>query len=320
MTGRDYDPTLSSIPRTHIGMRPGVRFECRAGEAPLNKSEELKADDEKDAKLTKSPRKVYKVKLAEGKTYQIDLKSKDFDAFLRVEDATGREVAFNDDARGGGTYDSRVIYKAAKSGEYSIIATSLDSKPGKFQLTLVVTDAASINSAFVGKAIPLVLKDGKARHEGELTADDLMIANKYYKVFTVPLDAGKSYRIDYRGGSPGFDAYLFLEDADGNKLAEDDDSGAKLDSQIKHQVKKAGTYRIITTTLPSRQLGKFTLEIVTIDGKGQKESRAPQYAPSAPRLSLPEDIPCSELPWRCYSVSPPALCLTFSPKTDQCGG
>jgi len=249
---------------------------ARAGEAQLNKNEELKADDEKDTKLTKSPRKVYKVKLAEGKTYQIDLKSKDFDAFLRVEDATGMEVAFNDDARGGGTYDSRVIYKPAKSGEYSIIATSLDSKPGKFQLTLAETDASSINSAFVGKAIPLVLKDGKARHEGELTADDPTVANKFYKVFTIQLDTGKTYRIDHRGGSPGFDAYLFLEDTDGNSLASDDDSGGKLDSQIKHKVSKAGTYRIITTTLPTRQAGKFTLDIVAIDGKEQKESRAPR--------------------------------------------
>jgi hypothetical protein len=246
---------------------------ARAGEAQLNKNEELKADDEKDTKLTLSPRKVYKVKLAEGKTYQMDLKSKDFDAFLRVEDATGLEVAFNDDARGGGTYDSRVIYKAPKSGEYSIIATSLDSKPGKFQLTLAETDAASINSAFVGKAVPLVLKDGKARHEGELTADDPTVANKFYKVFTIQLDTGKTYRIDHRGGSPGFDAYLFLEDADGNKLAEDDDSGGKLDSQIKHKVTKAGAFRIITTTLPSRQTGKFTLEVVDIDANKKEDAK-----------------------------------------------
>ena len=48
-----------------------------------------------------SPRKVYKVKLTEGKTYQIDLKSKDFDAVLRLEDPAGKEIAFNDDFEPG---------------------------------------------------------------------------------------------------------------------------------------------------------------------------------------------------------------------------
>src|SRR5437016_4981363 len=54
----------------------------------LNKSDELTETDEKDThpRLDKSPRKVYKVQFAEGKIYQIDLKSGDFDSVLRLED------------------------------------------------------------------------------------------------------------------------------------------------------------------------------------------------------------------------------------------
>src|SRR4051794_23975264 len=79
----------------------------------LNKNDELKDTDEKDTKqfLMDSPRKVYKIKLVEGKTYQLDLKSMDFDAVLRIEDAAGKEVAFNDDAPGEKTLDSRIVYK-----------------------------------------------------------------------------------------------------------------------------------------------------------------------------------------------------------------
>src|SRR4051812_37419318 len=77
----------------------------------LNKKDELKDGDEKDTheKLTDSPRKVYKIKMMEGKTYQLDLKSDDFDAVLRIENAAGKEVAFNDDAPGEKTLDSRII-------------------------------------------------------------------------------------------------------------------------------------------------------------------------------------------------------------------
>src|SRR5437870_294798 len=94
----------------------------------LSKSAELKKDDEKDTKkeLKNSPRKVYPITLTGGKAYQIDLRSKDFDAFLRLEDAQGKEVAFNDDLDEATTRDSRIIYKPAKTGDFKIIVTSYD--------------------------------------------------------------------------------------------------------------------------------------------------------------------------------------------------
>ena len=72
--------------------------------AILSKSGELRDDDEKDTKRTNSPRRVFTVKLEEGKTYQINLKSKSdgYDPFLRLEDSTGNEVASDDD---GGGFD-----------------------------------------------------------------------------------------------------------------------------------------------------------------------------------------------------------------------
>src|SRR5438552_17064175 len=63
----------------------------------LDKSAELKKDDEMDPR-TKAPRMVFPVTLTAGKKYQIDLKSKDFDAYLRLLDAKDAEVAFNENA------------------------------------------------------------------------------------------------------------------------------------------------------------------------------------------------------------------------------
>src|SRR5439155_22687156 len=64
----------------------------------VDKSGELKKDDEKDTRLTISPAKVFRVTLIGGTRYQIDLKSKAFDTYLRLLDAKGNEAAFNDDA------------------------------------------------------------------------------------------------------------------------------------------------------------------------------------------------------------------------------
>lgn len=98
-----------------------VDGQARSGEKKgtgplLSKEDSLSTDDGRDTKLQNSYRKTYKVKFAEGKTYQIDLKSKDFDAVLRIENSDGKEVAFNDDAPGGRTLDSQIVYKADKGG------------------------------------------------------------------------------------------------------------------------------------------------------------------------------------------------------------
>ena len=240
----------------------------------LKKAEELKEDDEKDTKLTKSPCKTYSLKLAVGKRYQIDLKSKDFDTFLRLEDPAGQEVAFNDDADPS-TLDSQIVYQADKDGEFKIIVASFDGKVGNFTLTVIEAEAKALpltGSKYTSKAIELKLKDGKASYTGEFTEKDATAFKRYYKLFNVQFEKGKTYRIDHSSKQPEFDAYLFLEDADGTQLEADDDGGGGLNSRIVYKVAKTGTYRIIATTLPAGQTGKFTVEISPPDAKEAKEA------------------------------------------------
>ena len=203
--------------------------------------------------------------LTEGKSYQIDLKSKDFDAVLRLEDPTGKEIAFNDDA-GPDTLDSRIIQTINKTGEYKIIATCLDGKAGKFTLTVVEAQAGAATASMfkAGKAIELTLKDGKASYTGELTKDDAVVRLHHFKVFTIKLEGGKTYRIEHRdaGDDAKFDPFLFLEDAQGKVLANDDDSAGGLNARIVYKAASAGVYRIVATTQPANQTGKFTLEVM----------------------------------------------------------
>ena len=97
--------------------------ETKKAEVLFSKAEELTDADGKDTKLKNSFRKAYAVKLTEGKAYRIDLNSKDFDTFLRLESPDGKEVAFNDDIDEK-DLNSRIIYLAPKTGEYKIIVTS----------------------------------------------------------------------------------------------------------------------------------------------------------------------------------------------------
>lgn len=237
-----------------------AKDEASASAPVFTTKDELTAADPKDTKHSNSPRKLYKVKLIEGKSYQIDLKSKDFDAVLRLETAAGQEVAYNDDFEPT-SLDSRIVYKAGKTGAYQIIATSLDGKMGKFSLVAVeVTGADAVASVFKGQSLELKAKDGKGTYAGELTDDDASAAKHYYKLFTIRLEKGKVYRIDHR--SDDFDAYLFLEDAAGNRLAQDDDSGGGLNARIVFKVKATDTYRIVATTMPPNKTGKFSLAVV----------------------------------------------------------
>ena len=117
----------------------------------LSKSEELTADDEKDTRpgTRKSYRKLYTIKLTEGMAYRIDLTSKDFDTILRLENAAGKQVAYNDDVDENIT-DSRILHVAVRTGEYQIIVTSYKpAKTGAFLLEVKQATAAEAAEARV---------------------------------------------------------------------------------------------------------------------------------------------------------------------------
>ncbi|HEV3255490.1 MAG TPA: hypothetical protein VG013_01295, partial [Gemmataceae bacterium] len=75
-----------------------------------------------------------------------------FDTFLRLEDPAGKEVAFIDDDEQP-ALDSRIIYRAPKTGEYRIIATCFDGKTGKFTLDVVAASPKEAAAAALAERI-----------------------------------------------------------------------------------------------------------------------------------------------------------------------
>jgi hypothetical protein len=120
-----------------VSLRP-INFKAvKAGEVLTVGPEGLAVEGalSKEDPLDKGHKKhcrVYDVKMIAGKTYVIDLMSKQFDAFLRLEDAAGKQLAQDDDSGGGN--NARIRFKAPQEGVYRIIATTFNVETGQFLL------------------------------------------------------------------------------------------------------------------------------------------------------------------------------------------
>jgi serine protease Do len=87
----------------------------------------------------------------------------------------------------------------------------------------------------------------------------------HFKTHTFKMLPGSTYTIDLE--SADFDAYLRLEDPDGKQIAEDDDSGGKLNSRIVFSPETEGVYRLIVTTCDPDQTGSYRLNIYQAENK-----------------------------------------------------
>src|SRR5207247_7914677 len=91
---------------------------------------------------SKNLAKILTVRLEAGKIYQIDHKSRAFDAYLYLEGPDGAVLARDDD--GGGNLNARIVHRAAETGTYRIIATSVSGTgSGAFSVSVRVLGGSS---------------------------------------------------------------------------------------------------------------------------------------------------------------------------------
>jgi hypothetical protein len=69
-----------------------------------------------------------------GKVYTIDLVSRDFDAYLRLEDSRLKELARGKD--GGGVPSPHIVFQAPSTATYRIIVTCQGTRSGSYVLTI----------------------------------------------------------------------------------------------------------------------------------------------------------------------------------------
>jgi peroxiredoxin len=106
-------------------------------------------------------------------------------------------------------------------------------------------------------------KEGNIRIEGTLTKDDPIDKRRggASQTHNVKMKAGKTYTIDMM--STAVDSYLFLDDAKGKQLAEDDDSGGMQNAQIIFNCTKDGDYKVVCTVYDANMTGKYVLTVKT---------------------------------------------------------
>ena len=80
------------------------------------------------------PAQVHTVKMSATKTYVIDLESTEFDPFLRILDAGGKQLAEDDD--GGEGLNARIRFTAPRDGNYQIVATRFGAGQGNYSLKI----------------------------------------------------------------------------------------------------------------------------------------------------------------------------------------
>jgi hypothetical protein len=78
------------------------------------------------------PCKIHTFKLSKDKTYIIDMESRDFDSYLRIEDVTGKQLAEDDDS--GGNLNARIRFLPPQDAVYQIIAMTFAGGAGTYTL------------------------------------------------------------------------------------------------------------------------------------------------------------------------------------------
>jgi Ca2+-binding EF-hand superfamily protein len=110
------------------------------------------------------------------------------------------------------------------------------------------------------KAVELRLNNGQAIYHGAVEeADEIYRGKKSYRMFTIKLEEGKTYHIDHT--SQAFQAFLYLEDSEGELLEENSSRNVGGKSRIDFHAEATGIYRIIATSLAGVRTGQFELSV-----------------------------------------------------------
>ncbi|MGF1582286.1 MAG: tetratricopeptide repeat protein [Gemmataceae bacterium] len=181
----------------------------------------------------------HKIQLKFDRKYTIEVRSLHFDSFLIVFDPSGqRRLAQNDDIAPKANLNSRVSLRVPKTDTYVVrVTTARPKQVGAYSLHVFDHGPMKVIKSSLTEKNPL---------------------NK----LSLELKAGHTYVIEMQ--SQQFDTLLRLEDAKGNKLAENDDIDSqtnKLKSRIVYTPNQTDTYRIVATSFQRKGRGSYELVI-----------------------------------------------------------
>ena len=176
------------------------------------------------------------------------------DSFLRVFNAAGQQLAFNDDA--GGSLDSRLLFLAASTGTYYVGVSGYGNtsyspvtgggttagSTGPYEVTFRRSLPPLEPNDSLVQATAVTPVAGAARFEAVI--GDGAYGSGDVDLFRVSLAAGQQLTADIAARTTGsaLDSYVRVFDATGRELASNDDFGDSLDSYLTFTAATAGTH------------------------------------------------------------------------------
>jgi hypothetical protein len=195
---------------------------------------------------TRSPRVAFEVQLQAGQVVTLSTSSSaNVDTVLTLTGPGGKTLAQNDDQQSG-VLSSRIVYMPRASGRYTAVVTGFNGATGAFELALTrglevgLSDAAR---TLREEAVSLDASGPEASFDVDLAAGDIFVAT------TVGL-------------TEALDTTLFLRDANGVVLAQNDDRGdGSLNSRIIYQAAAAGRHQLLVSTFGRAGAGELMLSL-----------------------------------------------------------
>jgi hypothetical protein len=229
---------------------------------PLATEKELRfegtlADD--SPRVMGKPAQIHRVNMSPDKTYVIDLESNDFDAYLRILDSAGKQLAKDDD--GGDGLNARIRFTPPKEDNYQVVATRFGSDQGNYVLKIRTIDSEpkrKTKATLTVPGQPQLVTEKELRIEGTLANNSPRVMGKPAQIHRVTMSPDKTYVIDLE--SNDFDAYLRILDSTGKQLASDDDGGEGFNARIRFTPPKEDNYQVVATRYASGQ-GNYVLKI-----------------------------------------------------------
>ena len=249
----DYDISATVFKGDKLGpftLRIREETGLEVGPKGLNKAGALSAIDPLDP-FTTSPAQTFNLILKKGRPCMIDMKSKDFDPYLRLENMAGVNLKFEDI---GGEGHSTLLFTPFVDGVYRVVASSYDYKTGAFDLK--VTEGKAPEQYVIG---PGGLKLAASLTKTDPLDVEFGRATQFRcKIYEVKLKAGQKYQFDLTTAQ--FEPVLRIEDARGKELAFDRNSGGQRNSRINFSPAADGVFRVIVSHFDGR-LGTFNLDV-----------------------------------------------------------
>ncbi len=204
-----------------------------------------------------TPFSAYAFEAAPGKSYLLELRSRDFDAFLtvgRIVRGLTEYLVQNDDAEGT---DSRIYFRPDEPGRYVVVVAATDGMAGGFDLMLdeAVSRAARPQPIALGASA-----DGRLGRESGFDTE----TGQFYDLYVVELTSGQELvaALD----SDVFDAYLGVGSMTNDafeEVAGNDDAGGT-NSLLRWSAPSAGTWYLRVSALGEGGTGAYKL--TAIDG------------------------------------------------------